>query len=352
MNYSYNKQNKTIFKDAIIFSVVALFLELVFFIIYYVEDKFAYQISLYVLKNLVAPTIINFGIIFICYTIYRKNMSNKIKDWCAIIALSIPSCVITILHSGYPEISLTMIIPLFLSTLQNDRRMLNLLLGLFITSDIVAWILSFVTHDCSFVLATMHYLLSLAVIVCCYIATIIILNAYGDKLNKIIRYKNNEEKLNELIKLDSITGLYNNMAIKVKLHLAIEDNSNIILTMIDIDDFKKINDNYGHIVGDEVIFYLANELKKISSPQIISSRYGGDEFLIVFIDHEVEVVKQIIKKIIYNFQVYFSNKNITLSCGIASYDNSIKNEIDFINKADDALYYVKNNGKNNIKTNL
>ena len=54
----------------------------------------------------------------------------------------------------------------------------------------------------------------------------------------------------------------------------------------------------------------------------------------------------------YNFQVYFSNKNITLSCGIASYDNSIKNEIDFINKADDALYYVKNNGKNNIMTNL
>ena len=47
-------------------------------------------------------------------------MSNKIKDWCAIIALSIPSCVITILHSGYPEISLTMIIPLFLGCIQKN----------------------------------------------------------------------------------------------------------------------------------------------------------------------------------------------------------------------------------------
>ena len=115
---------------------------------------------------------------------------------------------------------------------------------------------------------------------------------------------------------------------------------------------KRVNDTIGHKVGDQFILNFSNLLRNTIPAQDFVGRYGGDEFLIVFIDHEVEVVKQIVKKITYNFQVYFSNKNITLSCGIASYDNSIKNEIDFINKADDALYYVKNNGKNNIKTNL
>ena len=349
---SRNKQNITIFKDAVIFSVVAFLLEVIFFIIYYIEDNFGYSISLYILKNLILPTLINVMAIATCYVVYKKNINNKIGDWCAIIALSIPACVISIIHCGFPEISLTMIIPLFLATLLNDRKVLDLLLSLFVLSDIVAFILSVVSHDYSLADAAMHYSISLAIIVCCYISTIIILNAYSDKLNKIMRYKNNEEKLNELIKLDSITGLYNNMAIKVKLQLALEEKNNIVLAMIDIDDFKMINDTYGHVVGDEVILYLANELKKISSPQIVPSRYGGDEFLIMFLYYSIEEIKQIINKIINEFELNFKIKGLTLSCGIAKGNSDIKNEIDFINKADEALYYVKNNGKNNIKADL
>ena len=72
----------------------------------------------------------------------------------------------------------------------------------------------------------------------------------------------------------------------------------------------------------------------------------------MFLYYSIEEIKQIINKIINEFELNFKIKGLTLSCGIAKGNSDIKNEIDFINKADEALYYVKNNGKNNIKADL
>lgn len=349
MSFTYEEQNKAIFRDAIIFSVVSFAIEVIFFLFYYFASLFTYGIKTYIVKNLIMPSSINIISISLGYYIYKKNISKTVNDWCAATVIAIPACVISLFHCSYPEITLCMIIPLSLSTLFNNKHILKSLLCLFVVTIISACLISILSHDFSVVIALMHYMICLAIIICCYIATRILLKASSDKVSRIMKYKSNEEKLNDLIKKDSITELYNNMAIKATIKLNLEErNDSMIVSMIDIDDFKQINDTHGHTFGDKVISYLAVSLKEISNSQIVCSRYGGDEFLIASIDYPIEVIKSILRKIISDFENHFKNIGITLSCGIASYSDDITNELDFINKADAALYQVKNSGKNDI----
>lgn len=349
MSFTYEQQNKAIFRDSIIFSIVCFTIEIIFFLFYFFADLITYDIRLYILKNLISPSLINFTSILIGYLVYRKNISKNVNDWCTALALTIPACVISLFHCSYPEITLCMIIPLSLSTLFNNKKILKTLLAIFIVTIFFACFIAIIGKDFTLISALMHYMICLAIIICCYIATCILLKASSDKVSRIVGYKKNEEKLYELLKRDSITGLYNNMAIKAMIKVNLEEkNDSMIVSMIDIDDFKKINDTHGHTFGDEVISYLAKSFKEISNSQIICSRYGGDEFLITSIDYSVEYIKSVLKSIINDFENYFKNEGITISCGIAKFSDDICNELDFINKADCALYEVKNDGKNGI----
>ncbi len=352
MSYTYEQQNNEIFKDAFLFSIISLMLEIVFFIVYYFADLITYDIRLYILKNLISPSIITVGSIIIGYIIYKKNYSKKVNDLCATTVLAIPSCVMTMFHCAYPEISLCMVIPMVLTALFYNQKILKTQICIYILSITATCIISITRHDFKVVNAILHYLICIAIIICCYCATNIILRAYSDKMYKIVSYIKREEKLNDLVKKDSITGLYNNMAIKAIVKISMDAyKDNILIAMIDIDDFKQINDLYGHTFGDEVISFAAEILKEITSEQIRCGRYGGDEFLIIATEISVDSFKMILSNAINQFEKKYHDYQITISCGIAQMSDDIKNELDFINKADKALYEVKNSGKNNIIIN-
>lgn len=143
------------------------------------------------------------------------------------------------------------------------------------------------------------------------------------------------------LKKDKITGL----ATREDLEDYIAKLNKIsIFVLCDIDNFKNINDNYGHIVGDEILNLLGNVIKSNIRRNDFAGRYGGDEFLIIFDTNNIKCIKERIEMINNEFKLQTKEMKLTFSAGISIFDN---NYYKTIKEADMALYYAKQNGKNN-----
>ncbi len=169
------------------------------------------------------------------------------------------------------------------------------------------------------------------------------------------------QQLEKLSVLDSLTGVFNrrhfDQIIEEQFKLAIRSNLPMGFIMLDIDNFKNINDTYGHLLGDEIIIQVAKCAQNIlhrSTDYVF--RYGGDEFLITLYDTDLEgVIKMAItlKEALTNQEMITPDgevlEAITLSIGVFSEIPDIHTEPEaFIKKADDALYLAKREGKNRI----
>jgi diguanylate cyclase len=125
------------------------------------------------------------------------------------------------------------------------------------------------------------------------------------------------------------------------------------LLMIDVDHFKAINDNHGHLIGDRVIRFVAQTVQKNIKGQDIAARYGGEEFTVLLPStgtKGAEAVAEAIRIAVAGAQlVRADNKKplgqITVSAGVATYQPG-EDMMDLINRADQALYRAKNAGRN------
>jgi len=151
---------------------------------------------------------------------------------------------------------------------------------------------------------------------------------------------------------DNLTQVYNrNMfhsLMKEKISAYKENHKSFVFIMLDIDFFKKVNDNYGHLVGDDVLINIAKLIKNHIRSNDIFARWGGEEFVLSFdvgIERGVEIannLRNVIEK--YEFDVI---KNLTCSFGITQFkDNDTINSI--IKRADEALYEAKDTGRNKV----
>lgn len=160
----------------------------------------------------------------------------------------------------------------------------------------------------------------------------------------------------ELATKDSLTGLF--MRSYFSEHLARElrraqrHKKSLGLIMLDIDDFKTINDTYGHVVGDLVLIKLADILKKaVVKKEAIVSRFGGEEFTLLLSEADqgqVITCAESICKTVQGTSLVFRRKKIpfTISLGVAFYPNKAKDPADLIEEADRFLYQAKRQGKN------
>ncbi|NCC81969.1 MAG: GGDEF domain-containing protein [Clostridia bacterium] len=171
--------------------------------------------------------------------------------------------------------------------------------------------------------------------------------------NRYLKKRNIE--LEKISLYDSLTGLYNRRYFDDKLneyvHLARRSKLNITLAMLDIDNFKRFNDENGHVEGDKILIKFASLIEKnLPRSTDFAARYGGDEFVIVLYDTEKEGAKKVFEKIrdiIKNSEDI--KEYLSLSMGSISIIPDEKTTIeDMIKEADDALYEAKVSGKNRI----
>ena len=128
-------------------------------------------------------------------------------------------------------------------------------------------------------------------------------------------------------------------------------NCSVSLIMFDLDHFKAINDNYGHLAGDEVLRQVSEVTKETVRDTDIVGRYGGEEFGIILTDSDLEAAKRLaerLRKNIENLVIEFEGLtiNMTASIGIAEYISEIEKHEQLIDRADQALYHSKQSGRN------
>ena len=188
-----------------------------------------------------------------------------------------------------------------------------------------------------------------------YITIIIVLCAifsFNTNYFKRINYVTNK-RLEELVVLDHMTGLYNKRKFEEELVKCINFskryNTALSLAIFDFDDFKRINDVYGHIFGDTVIINAVMLIKKKIRNTDILSKWGGDEFTLLMPSTEIEnaiILIERLRQTIENYSV--GSMKISCSFGVTQLRED-DDEITMFNRADKLLYNAKKEGKNNTK---
>lgn len=159
---------------------------------------------------------------------------------------------------------------------------------------------------------------------------------------------------------DSLTGVSNrkafDCALEDKIHTARKEKSVFSVLIADIDHFKQVNDNYGHLVGDKVLRFVASSLKRCVKGKDLVARFGGEEFAVILDNTDISgastVAEQIRQAVFSGIIKDLNNKKtldrISISLGVAQFSASdLPN--DLLQRADEALYLAKDRGRNRVE---
>lgn len=165
------------------------------------------------------------------------------------------------------------------------------------------------------------------------------------------------EKINMMATTDGLTGVYNHRHFQERFSEILERGGRydevFSLILLDIDFFKKVNDTYGHPVGDLVLKRVSQKIKSSARKIDIVARYGGEEFAIILPqnnkDNAFKFAERLRKEISEMTVIFESGKlNVTVSMGIAEFPKDGKDKKDLLEKADKCLYEAKKLGRNRV----
>ncbi|MBE7454571.1 MAG: GGDEF domain-containing protein [Kofleriaceae bacterium] len=167
------------------------------------------------------------------------------------------------------------------------------------------------------------------------------------------------KRMETMATTDGLTGLTNHRTFQDRfaqlLDRAERHGHQAALLLTDVDFFKKVNDNYGHPVGDEVLRRVARVLEQVARKIDITARYGGEEFVVVLESSNAEQARQVgdrlrqeVGKLVIETEK--GPLRVTMSVGVASFPDDARDRATLIERADHALYHAKHSGRNQVVT--
>jgi diguanylate cyclase (GGDEF)-like protein len=167
------------------------------------------------------------------------------------------------------------------------------------------------------------------------------------------------EEIKRLTHIDALTPAFNHRyfqeALAKEIHRHSRNGHEFAVAILDIDNFKRINDTFGHPVGDEILKGLVEELMTNARDTDVVARYGGEEFAIIFPDTPAQFARDaanrfrdLVESREFAIPSFNRTLHITVSVGVAAYPRNGVNSADLIARADEALYFAKKNGKNRV----
>lgn len=175
-------------------------------------------------------------------------------------------------------------------------------------------------------------------------------------LGLLFRIHHMQEEMRELATYDQLTGVYSRRAFleisNQYFEVAKREQKQIAVLFIDIDYFKKINDGYGHAIGDVVLRTVAEEISNTIRKSDILGRYGGEEFIISILnagEEDALIVAEKIRNIVHGKIIVIGDHSIfaSISIGISISRREVPTSLDdLIHEADKAMYVSKNSGRN------
>lgn len=164
-----------------------------------------------------------------------------------------------------------------------------------------------------------------------------------------------EQRVRELAYFDTLTGLANRATVERELEAAVraaQRGGEVGLLFVDVDDFKRVNDIHGHLVGDELLAAVAKRLRSVVRPSDLLARRGGDEFVILLTggvaltDRATQVAARVLGALREPIALSVGESRISASVGVSSYPRDAGSAQELLRHADHAMYVAKRSGKN------
>lgn len=171
----------------------------------------------------------------------------------------------------------------------------------------------------------------------------------------VVRQRRTSVAMRSLALTDELTGLPNRRDVLARLQQLLErrGGQTCAVLLADLDHFKRINDEHGHLVGDEVLRAVATRLTEAVREPVVVGRLGGEEFLVVLPDTELEAARQVAERIreqvaTIDTRRWFEGLPLTVSLGVAAADPAGDSVSNMLRRADGALYDAKRAGRNRV----
>lgn len=303
--------------------------------------------------KIIIPTVLQLLVIGINEFLYYRSLERP--EWIVLTGTFLASALMIANQSMHLEYVL--VLPILVSLFFFRKRLLYMAFGANLTAFfcIYAWFPLFRAtmspYDLCAFLAIMTGIL--------YIALQIIVQG-KQMIADFMRMMTSEQDLlvknavmDRLAKIDALTDLYNHKTVHEYLEQLIEQSNNNVmplqLAILDIDNFKGVNDTFGHAVGDIVLTRVAQAIKDSLSQNEIVARYGGEEFVVIFPGKTLFEAYQEMERTRENIcsvqHLEMEGKRISVSIGLAEHSFG-KSSSTLFEEADACLYYAKKHGKN------
>lgn len=282
-------------------------------------------------------------------------------DYILMTGLVLSVSVVIWFHSDVPTTLLVTVIPLMVSIIYYNRKLSWYVLAMseFLMCAVYVLNPSWRAQGLTFDLISIFILqIGVTVIVLQImkrIGQVIRFLRETTDFNRMLREQNVE--MDRITKLDGLTGLFNHVAFHDYMdHLtgyASQMAIPPVLAILDIDNFKKINDHYGHQAGDAALRSVAKVIQQELSPNDFPSRYGGEEFAVVLVERDlpaaIETLEKIRDSVVRANIPEIGNNAVTVSIGVEPYFPSYT-KYQWFQAADDLLYEAKRRGRNRTNT--
>lgn len=311
----------------------------------------------YIAVRILVPTLLNFTTLIVTsFFLKSKKAKTDTKNFMVSLTFFTICSVVSIFHNYFQILMLSSCIPFYLCTIFGDIRILKRLA----VGTVFSFIIATITFAKEPLVGVPIYKIitivcAMTFISCSYVFSWSIVNSQKDQLKYISNIYQRQTELIEELRIDPLTKLCNRKAFSETItrivNCAKTTEIHPYIVMMDIDFFKKVNDKYGHISGDEVLMTLSNIMRNAVSARK-AFRYGGEEFVLLFendtCERVVNVVEQIRKEFSQTRYDFAPDESFTISAGISALTGTF-NEKEWLENADKALYFAKENGRDQIK---
>lgn len=325
--------------------------EVVMCLILYKTNLFSIPLTTYVGKYLLFPSGCCLLLVLAAWTCMKSHLLPRQKTYILSLLITAMAFLLYTVHSIFPSLFLIFLIPMVLTIIYGDLFLTTLVGFLSIVGKVTSDLFLFWdpgrpsvlrSHGSLFDFGLSILLLFLFYCLCCFL-----LSTERRKNEVSIKLERERELLWTRSMIDPLTAVGSRQALR-ETFLQLEQKKTyehvpLSLAVMDLDDFKSLNDKYGHGVGDQYLHALGKTLLSVACDTVHPFRFGGDEFCLLFYGHSKAQVQQLCQKIQEAFlleTIQRSYQKVTISIGIAEYspDDTLNH---LFNKADKALYQAK-----------
>ena len=344
-----------LFKMCVVLAAIGSITEIVIYLIDSNTKTLFLPNLLYQFRFIYIPSSMNLIVILLTYHyINSQKLSDTAKNIWSCVLIYFLCANTQFIHYVYGPLLMLPIVSIFVSIMFGNRRLTR---GITIASLISLTAASIVASqelrqgDPQLLVDSA---LAALVIIVSQIGASLMISYVNEQFDNIAKSNMREKKLIEELHLDPLMGIFNRMALNEKTEECINfgmTDGNCHMLLLDIDNFKMINDTYGHLNGDEVLIKLSDIIRQFTGRNVTAYRYGGEEIILIMQHYSIEsafVLAEDLRLAFSSLTFDFSPKeSFTFSGGLSSLQENQAAD-NWMSHADQALYQAKRLGKNRI----